>query len=256
MNPYSLEGKKGLIVGIANEKSIAWGCAKQMRALGAELAITYLNDKAKPFVDPLAGEVGASLLLPLNVQHPGELEAVFAAVEKQWGRLDFVLHSIAFAPMPDVQGRLVDSSVQGFLTAMDVSCHSFIRMAGLAAPLMNNGGSLMTVSYYGSEKVVEHYNLMGPVKAALESAVRYLAAELGEQGIRVNALSPGPIATRAASGLAHFEDILLAAQAKAPLKRLAGIDDVGCMAAFLATDAAKSITGGVHYIDCGYEVVD
>ncbi len=256
MNPYLLEGKKGLIVGIANERSIAWGCAKQMHALGAELAITYLNDKARPHVEPLGQEVQAPLLLPLNVQHEGELEAVFEAAEKQWGRLDFVLHSIAFAPMPDVQGRLVDSSAQGFLTAMDVSAHSFIRMARLAEPLMKEGGSLMTVSYYGAEKAVEHYNLMGPVKAALEAAVRYLAVELGGQGIRVNALSPGPIATRAASGLAQFDALLAAAQQKSPLRRLADIDDVGHMAAFLASDAARNITGGVHYIDAGYEVVD
>lgn len=256
MSAFSLKGKKGLIVGIANDKSIAWGCARQMQAQGAELAITYLNEKAKPHVEPLAQQVSSPLFLPLNVQHEGELEAVFEAVEKHWGRLDFLLHSIAFAPMPDVQGRLVDSSLQGFLTAMDVSCHSFIRMARLAAPLMSKGGSLMTVSYYGSEKVVEHYNLMGPVKAALEAAVRYLAVELGGQGVRVNALSPGPIATRAASGLAQFEQILREAEIKAPLKHLVGIDDVGHMAAFLASDAARSITGGVHYIDAGYEVVD
>jgi len=256
MNPYSLEGKKGLIVGIANEHSIAWGCAQQMRALGAEMAITYLSDKARPFVEPLAEKITAPLFLPLNVQHEGALEAVFAEVEKCWGRLDFLLHSIAFAPMPDVQGRLVDSSVQGFLTAMDVSCHSFLRMAKLAEPLMKEGGSLMTVSYYGAEKVVEHYNLMGPVKAALEACVRYLAVELGEKNIRVNALSPGPIATRAASGIKDFATLLQAAAAKAPLRHLAGIEDVGHMAAFLASDAARNITGGVHYIDAGYEVVD
>lgn len=256
MSVYSLEGKKGLVVGIANEHSIAWGCAGQMRAQGAELAITYLNDKAKPFVEPLAKEAGAPLFLPLNVQHEGELEAVFAAVEKTWGKLDFLLHSIAFAPMPDVQGRLVDSSAEGFLTAMDISCHSFIRMAKLAEPLMAQGGSLMTVSYYGAEKVVEHYNLMGPVKAALESSVRYLAVELGAKNIRVNALSPGPIATRAASGIRDFAAMLRVAAEKAPLKHLVDIDDVGSLAAFLASDAAKSITGGVHFIDAGYEVVD
>lgn len=252
----NLQNKKGLIVGIANEHSIAWGCAKQMHTAGAELAITYLNDKARPFVEPLAQEVAAPLFLPLNVQHAGEMEAVFAAIEKQWGTLDFLLHSIAFAPMPDVQGRLVDSSPQGFLTAMDISCHSFLRMAKLAEPLMKQGGSLMTVSYYGAEKVVEHYNLMGPVKAALESAVRYLAVELGGSNIRVNALSPGPIATRAASGIKDFDVMLKAASTKSPLKHLVNIEDVGNLATFLASDAARSITGGVHYIDAGYEVVD
>ncbi len=252
----NLQGKKGLIVGIANEQSIAWGCARQMREAGAEMAVTYLNDKAKPYVEPLARQVEAPLFLPLNVQHEDQMEAVFQAVEEKWGKLDFLLHSIAFAPMPDVQGKLVDSSINGFLMAMDISCHSFLRMAKRALPLMQEGGSLMTVSYYGAEKVVEHYNLMGPVKAALEAAVRYLAVELGEQNIRVNALSPGPIATRAASGIAHFEKLLQEAKEKAPLRRLVDIDDVGHMAAFLASDAARSITGGIHYIDAGYEVVD
>lgn len=256
MNAHGLNGKKGLIVGIANDKSIAWGCARQMRALGAELAITYLNDKAKPHVEPLAGEVEAALLLPLDVRQEGALDAVFATLRERWGELDFLLHSIAFAPMPDVHGRLVDASRQGFLSAVDISCYSFIEMAHAAQALMPRGGSLMTVSYYGAEKVVEHYNLMGPVKAALEASVRYLAAELGPQQVRVNALSPGPIATRAASGLADFDRLLHAAEAKAPLRRLADIDDVGHMAAFLASDAARTITGGVHYIDAGYEVVD
>ena len=188
-----LAGKRGLVTGIANTDSIAWGCAKAFRALGAELAVTYLNDKALPHVEPLARQVDASLLMPLNLLNEGELEAVFDRVTDLWGGLDFVLHSIAFAPRDDLHGRVTDCSRAGFLQAMDVSCWSFIRMAKLAEPLMPDGGALFCMSYYGSQMVVEHYNMMGPVKAALESATRYLAAELGPQGIRVHAISPGPV---------------------------------------------------------------
>ena len=256
VNLVSLEGKKGLVVGIANDKSIAWGCARLFRQAGANLAVTYLNAKAEPHVRPLAESLNSPIILPCDVTHEGEPEAVFASIRARWGRLDFLLHSIAFAPLEDLHGRVTDSTKEGFLKAMDVSCHSFIRMAKLAEPLMKDGGSLLTVSYYGSEKVVEHYNLMGPVKAALEASVRYMAVELGPKNIRVNAISPGPIATRAASGIAQFDDLLYTAKMKAPLRHLIDLDDVGYMAAFLASDAAKSITGGVHYIDCGYEVVD
>lgn len=256
MDLVNLTGKKGLIVGIANDRSIAWGCARVMRAVGAELAVTYLNDKAKPYVEPLAQQIDAPLLLPCDVTQEGQLRAVFAAVEKTWGRLDFVLHSIAYAPLADLHGRVTDCSLEGFQLAMNVSCHSFIRMAKLAEPMMREGGSLLTMSYYGADKVVEHYNMMGPVKAALESAMRYMAAELGEKGIRVNAISPGPIGTRAASGLVKFEELLKDAERKSPLHHLVNIDEVGKLAAFLASDDAKSITGNVHYIDAGYAVVD
>lgn len=251
-----LTGKKGLIVGIANEKSIAWGCAKAFRQAGAELAVTYLNAKAEPYVRPLAEQIQAPLILPCDVQDNAQLEAVFESIAQKWGRLDFLLHSIAFAPKEDLQGRVTDSSVEGFLKAMDISCHSFLRMAKLAEPLMKEGGSLLTVSYYGAEKVVKHYNLMGPVKAALESAVRYIAVELGEKNIRVNAISPGAIATRAASGIADFNELLAACAAKAPLRHNVSPEDCGHMAAFLVSDLAKNITGGVHFIDAGYEVVD
>jgi len=195
-----LEGKKGLIVGIANEHSIAWGCAKAFRAFGAELAVTYLNDKAKKYVEPLAREIEAPIVMPLDVQVSGQMEAVFERIAKDWGDLDFVVHSIAFSPKEALQGRVVDVSRDGFLTTMDVSCWTFIRMAHLAEPLMKKGGTLFTMTYYGSQMVVEHYNIMGVAKAALESAVRYIAAELGPKGIRVHAISPGPLATRAASG--------------------------------------------------------
>jgi enoyl-[acyl-carrier protein] reductase I len=253
--PQILAGKKGVILGIANEHSIAYGCAKACRAVGADLAITYLNDKAKPYVEPLARQLEAAIFLPCDVQVPGQLDAVFQAVEQRWGKLDFALHAIAFAPKADLHGRLTDCSREGFLVAMDVSCHSFIRMARLAEPLMSHGGALFTMSYYGAEKVIEHYNVMGPVKAALEGAVRYLAYELGPKGIRVHAISPGPVKTRAASGLDHFDDLLQRAAERAPARQLVSIEDVGVATAVLATDYAKLITGETVYVDGGYHIL-
>ena len=252
---FSLHGKRGLVVGVANEDSIAWACAKAFRELGAELALTYVNDKARPHVEPLARRVDAPLFLPCDVRVPGQLEAVFDRLGEEWGTIDFLLHSIAFAPRDDLHGRVVDSSQEGFLQAMDVSCHSFLRMARLAEPLMPRGGALLTVSFYGAEKVVDDYNLMGPVKAALESSVRYASAELGPQGIRVHALSPGPLKTRAASGINRFDELLERARQRSPQHNLADIDDVGAMAAFLVSDRAKTLTGNVTYIDAGYHVV-
>src|SRR6476619_6691872 len=208
-----LEGKKGLGVGIANEKSIAWGCAKAFRAFGADIAVTYLNDKAKKFVEPLARALDAPIMLPLDVSKPGEMEAVFEQITKTWGRLDFLVHSIAFSPKETLQGRVVDVPRDGFLATLDVSCWSFITMAHLAEPLMTKGGSLFTMTYYGSQRVVPNYNIMGVAKSALESAVRYLAAELGPKGIRVHAISPGPLATRAASGIPEFDALLDKARA-------------------------------------------
>jgi enoyl-[acyl-carrier protein] reductase I len=251
-----LKGKKALVTGIANNQSIAWGCAKAFHAFGAQVAVTYLNEKSKRFVEPLANELQAPLLMPLDLQKPGELEAVFDAVKKKWGEVDIVLHSIAFAPKDDLHGRVVDCSRDGFLLAMDLSCWSFIRMAKLAEPLMKNGGTLFTMTYYGSQMVVENYNMMGPVKAALESATRYLAAELGPQGIRVHAISPGPLKTRAASGISEFDKLLQKAQAKAPSRSLVSIDDVGVAVAVLAMNGAKLITGETLYIDGGYHIID
>jgi enoyl-[acyl-carrier protein] reductase I len=251
-----LKGRKALVTGIANDQSIAWGCAKAFRQLGADLAITYLSEKAKPYVEPLAKSLDASILMPLDLRVEGQLEAVFEKIERDWGQLDLVLHSIAFAPKDDLQGRVVDCSKEGFLLAMEVSCWSFIRMARLAEPLMKRGGALFTMSYYGSQMVVEHYNLMGPVKAALEAATRYMAAELGPKGIRVHAISPGPLKTRAASGISEFDRLLQKAQEKAPTRSLVSIDDVGIAVGFLATDAAKLITGDTLYIDGGYHIVD
>lgn len=252
---FSLQGQKALIVGIANEHSIAWGCAKALRDQGADLAITYLNAKAEPHVRPLAEELGAEIILPLDVSQPGQLEAVFDEITARWGRLDTLLHSIAFAPRDDLHGRVVDCSADGFTMAMDISVHSFLRMIGLAEPLMQEGGTCLTVSFFGSVRVVKDYNMMGPVKAALESAVRYSAAELGEKGISVHALSPGPLKTRAASGISHFDEMLNAAAARAPMHVLASIEDVGAMAAFLASPQARNLTGGVHEIDGGYSII-
>jgi enoyl-[acyl-carrier protein] reductase I len=251
-----LAGKKGLIVGIANEHSIAWGCAKAFRALGAELAVTYLNEKAKKYVAPLADALEASIVMPLDVKEPGEMEAVFEQIAEKWGRLDFVVHSIAFSPREALHGRVVDVSRDGFLITMDISCWTFIRMAHLAEPLMKKGGALFTMTYYGSQMVVKNYNIMGVAKAALESAVRYIAAELGPKGIRVHAISPGPLATRAASGIPEFDSLLDRARVKAPAKSLVSIDDVGAATAFLAHDAARLITGETLYVDGGYHIMD
>ena len=250
-----LNGKKGLIVGIANEHSIAYGCAKVLREAGAELAATYLNAKAEPYVRPLAEKLACPIIVPCDVRVPGELETVFARIGSEWGRLDFLLHSIAYAPKEDLHSRITDCSQAGFALAMDVSCHSFIRMARLAEPLMDRGGCLLTVTFYGSEKVVEEYNLMGPVKAALESSVRYMAAELGPKRIRVHALSPGPLKTRAASGIERFDELLERARSRTPERRLVSIEDVGKLAAFLISDDAASLTGNIEYIDAGYHIV-
>jgi enoyl-[acyl-carrier protein] reductase I len=251
-----LEGKKGLVVGIANDQSIAWGCAKAFRAFGAEVAVTYLNDKAKPHVEPLARMVEAPIFMPLDMRVEGQVEAVFARIAETWGELDFLVHSIAFSPKDALQGRVTDVTREGFAATMDVSCWSFLRMAHLAEPLMKRGGALFTMTYYGSQMVVENYNIMGVAKAALESAVRYLAAELGPKGIRVHAISPGPLATRAASGIPEFDALLAKAQTKAPSRQLVSIEDVGVATALLAHDAMRLITGDTLYIDGGYHIID
>ncbi|MDE1918603.1 MAG: enoyl-ACP reductase FabI [Sphingomonadales bacterium] len=250
-----LTGKRGLIVGIANDKSIAAGCAQAFAACGARLGITYLNDKAKDWVAPVAEHLNAEWIAPCDVREPGQLEELFAKVEREWSGLDFLLHSIAFAPREDLHGRVTDSSAEGFGMAMDVSCHSFLRMAKLAEPLMKDGGCLLCVTFYGSERVVAHYNLMGPVKAALESATRYVAAELGPKGIRAHAISPGPIATRAASGIDRFDELLARAAADTPGHRPVEIEDVGALAAFLVSDAARRITGTIIPVDNGQHLL-
>jgi len=250
-----LAGRKALVVGVANDQSIAYGCAKAFRAAGAELAVTWLNDKARPHVEPLANALGADITAPLDVTKPGELETVFDLVASRWGRLDILVHSIAFAPKEDLQGGLLDCSQVGFAKAMDISCHSFIRMARLAAPLMTEGGAMFAMSYLGANRVVPNYNVMGPVKAALESAARYLAYELGPKGIRVHPISPGPLKTRAASGLKDFNLMLNEAASRAPLGELIDIMDVGWTCAYLATPFAHRLTGDTVYIDSGASIV-
>ena len=250
-----LTGCKALVVGIANDQSIAYGCAKAFRTVGADLAVTWLNDKARPHVEPLARELEAAIAAPLDVAAAGQLEAVFDEIRRRWGKLDILVHSIAFAPLEDLRGGLLDCSAEGFAKAMDISCHSFIRMARLAAPLMTEGGTMFAMSYYGANRVVPNYNVMGPVKAALEAACRYLAFELGPRGIRVHAISPGPLKTRAASGLKDFELLLNEAAQKAPLGELVDIMDVGYTCAYLATPFARRITGGTVYVDGGANIV-
>ncbi len=252
---FDLSGQKALVVGVANDQSIAWGCARAFRTQGADLAITYLNDKAEPFVRPLAEQLGAEVVLPLDVRDEAQIDALFEAIRTRWGRLDTLLHSIAFCPKEDLHGRVVDCSAHGFSLAMDISVHSFLRLIRRAEPLMAGGGTCMTVSFYGAEKVVEHYNVMGPVKAALEATTRYVAAELGPKGISVHALSPGPLKTRAASGIAEFDELLDAAAERAPTHHLATIEDVGAYAAFLASREAANVTGGIHAIDGGYSII-
>lgn len=250
-----LSGKRGLVVGVANADSIAAGCATAFRQAGAELAFTYLNDKALPFVRPVAERLDGSILMPCDVRIPGQIEAVFARIERDWGRLDFLLHSIAFAPRDELHTSVVNCSAEGFALAMDVSCHSFIRMAKLAVPLMRDGGSLLTVSFYGADRVVENYNLMGPVKAALESSVRYLAADLGGRNIRANAISAGAVRTRAASGIGRFDELLDKVRERTPAGKLVSIEDIGRVAAFLASDAGSPLTGSVVFADGGFNTI-
>ena len=251
----SLKGKKGLVVGIANEHSIAWGCARAFHEAGAELAITYQNEKGEPYVRPLAEKIKADIIMPLNVQDDTQMKALFDVIKQKWGNLDFFFHAVAFAPKVDLQGRVVDCSREGFLTSMDISCYSFLNLARLAEPLMTNGGTMLTTTYLGGEKVVKHYGVMGPVKAALDGVVKFLAAEMGEKKIRVNALSPGPIATRAGSGIMDFDSLLKIAQQESPEHEGISTQGVGSYARFLVSDEAQLITGSIAYIDAGFNIM-
>jgi enoyl-[acyl-carrier protein] reductase I len=249
------EGKKALLVGIANEHSIAYGCAAAFRELGADLAITYVKEKTKKFVAPLAKQLQAPIFMPLDVSTPGQLESVFERIERDWGRLDMLVHSISGVPKADLRGGLLNCSAEGFTRAMDVSCHSFVRMARLAAPLMKDGGTMFAMSYLGANRVVPNYNVMGPVKAALEAVCRYLAYELGSRGIRVHAISPGPLKTRAGTGLKDFDLLLNEAMRRAPVGEAVDIMDVGFACAYLATPYARRITGGTIYVDGGVNIM-
>jgi enoyl-[acyl-carrier protein] reductase I len=250
-----LNDKKALVIGIANEHSIAYGCATAFHELGAELAITYLNEKARGYVEPLAQALDAPIFMPLDVAQPGQLEALFERIERDWGRLDILVHSIAWAPRDDLQRGLLDCSAGGFAKAMDISCHSFIRMAKLAAPLMTDGGSMFAMSYLGANRVVPNYNVMGPIKAALEASCRYLAYELGPRKIRVHPISPGPLKTRAASGLKDFDLLLNEAVEKAPVGELVDVMDVGFACAYLATPYARRMSGQTLYVDGGVSIM-
>jgi enoyl-[acyl-carrier protein] reductase I len=253
--PPILAGQKALIVGVANDRSIAWGCARAMHQSGAEIAMTYLNDRARPYVEPLAKAVEAPLLLPLEVRDTAQVDALFEAIEAKWGRLDILVHSIAFAPREALAGRVTDCPRDGFLTAMDVSCWSFLDLTRRAERLMTGGGTIFAMSYHGANEVIENYGIMGPVKAALESAVRYLAVELGPAGIRVHAISPGPLATRAASGIPDFDALMARVAERAPARRLVTIEEVGAASVFLASHYAGAMTGDTIYIDGGYHIL-
>ena len=253
-----LSGKKGLIIGIANDQSIAYGCAQACRDQGAELAVTYLNDKALAYVEPLAREleVDESLCLPLDVTNPGELEAVFETITNEWGELDFVMHAIASATKAMTTSRLIDVELADFNFAMQVSCHSFLAVAKLSEPLLKKTqGSLITMTYLGAQRVMGNYHFMGPMKAALESSVRYVANELGKDNIRVHAISASAIQTRAASGIQDFDKLLGSTIERAPLRRLTTTREVGELMAFLAGPNSQGMTGGIHYVDGGYHII-
>jgi enoyl-[acyl-carrier protein] reductase I len=252
---FHLNGKKGLVLGLANANSIAWGCARQAHAMGAQLVVSCLNDKARSYVEPLTQPLGIDLQT-CNIEAPEELETFIRYALSQLGHFDFVIHSIAWAPLQDLHGRVVDSTSSGFSRAMDVSCHSFAALAKLCAPHMPQGGSMVTMSYLGADEAVPHYGLMGPVKAALESLVRYMALELGPQNIRVHAVSPGPIPTRAASGIEAFDDLMQHNIQKAPLGRLVSLEEIANLSTFLCTDAASGMTGQTIYVDAGSHAVD
>ncbi|MFZ6727533.1 enoyl-ACP reductase FabI [Undibacterium sp. MH2W] len=252
---FSLAGKRGLIIGLANEHSIAYGCAKVLHGMGAELMVSCVNQKAEPYVKPLADQLQVPLAI-CNVEEEGALAALVAQAVAHFGQLDFVIHSIAWAPLDDLHGRVVDSSSAGFLRSMNVSCHSFAQVAKLCEPHLSPEASLITMTYLGADEAVAHYGVMGPVKAALESLVRYLATELGEKGIRVHAISPGPVPTRAASGLLEFDALMEKAIQRSPLKRLVTLEEVGQLAAFLISNASSGMTGQTLYVDGGYHIVN
>ena len=249
-----MAGKKGLIMGVANNRSIAWGIAKAAAAQGAEIALTYQGDALKKRVGPLSAELGTQFIMPCDVTDAASMDAVFAELRRTWGTLDFLVHAIAFSDKNELDGRYVDTSEKNFTQTMLVSCYSFTALAARAEKLMPAGGSMLTLTYYGAEKVMPHYNVMGVAKAALESSVRYLAADLGQKGIRVNAISAGPIKTLAASGIADFRYILRWNEYNSPLRRTVTIEEVGGAGLYLLSDLSRGVTGEVHHVDAGYHV--
>ena len=249
-----MQGKRGLIMGVANNRSIAWGIAKAVAAQGAALAFTYQGEALKKRVEPLAAEAGSEIVLPCDVADSGSMEAVFAELGRRWGELDFLVHAIAFSDKAELDGRYIDTSAKNFSQTMLISCYSFTALAQRAEKLMRNGGSLLTLTYYGAEKVMPHYNVMGVAKAALEASVRYLAADLGKAGIRVNAISAGAIKTLAASGIADFRYILKWNEYNSALRRTVTIEEVGAAGFYLLSDLSRGVTGEVHHVDAGYHV--
>lgn len=249
-----MAGKRGLIMGVANNRSIAWGIAKAAAAQGAEVAFTYQGDALKKRVEPLAAELGSTVVLPCDVTDAASMDAVFAELSQKWGRLDFLVHAIAFADKNELDGRYVDTSEKNFTQSLLISCYSFTALAQRAEKLMTNGGSMLTLTYYGAEKVMPHYNVMGVAKAALEASVRYLASDLGKNNIRVNAISAGPIKTLAASGISDFRYILRWNEYNSPLRRTVTIEDVGGAGLYLLSDLSRGVTGEIHHVDSGYHV--
>jgi len=250
-----MAGKRGLIMGVANSRSIAWGICKACHDQGAEIALTYQGDALKKRVVPLAEEIGTTIVLPCDVTDTQSLDAVFGEIGKTWGNLDFLVHAIAFSDKDQLDGRYVDTTADNFDKTLAISCYSFTAIAQRAEKLMGEGGSILTLTYYGAEKVMPHYNVMGVAKAALEASVRYLAADLGQNGIRVNAISAGPIKTLAASGISDFRYILKWNEYNSPLRRTVSIDDVGGAGMYLLSDLSRGVTGEVHHVDAGYHVV-
>jgi enoyl-[acyl-carrier protein] reductase I len=250
-----MAGKKGLIIGVANERSLAWGIAQSVRAHGAELAFTYQGEPLEKRVRPLAQSIGCDFLLPCDVEDDDSVDQVFASLTERWGRLDFLLHAVAYSDKEELKGKYLDTSAENFSRTLLISCYSFTALARRAAPLMSEGGSLLTLTYYGAERVMPHYNVMGVAKAALEASVRYLAVDLGDRNIRVNAMSAGPVRTLAASGIGDFRYILKWNQYNAPLKRNVTLDDIGGAGLYLLSDLASGVSGEVHHVDCGYHVV-
>ena len=250
-----MSGKRGLVMGVANDRSIAWGIAKTARAHGAELAFTYQGEALEKRVRPLAGEVGSDIVLPCDVGDEASIDAAFAVLKEKWGKLDFLVHAIGYSDKDELRGRYADTSLDNFLKTMHISVFSFTSVARRAAAMMEHGGSLLTLTYYGAERVMPHYNVMGVAKAALEASVRYLAADLGGQNVRVNALSAGPIKTLAASGIGDFRYILKWNQYNSPLKRNVTLDDIAGAGLYLLSDLSSGVSGETHHVDCGYHVV-
>jgi enoyl-[acyl-carrier protein] reductase I len=250
-----MQGRRGLVMGVANDRSIAWGVAKSVADHGAELAFTFQGEALEKRVRPLAASVGSDFVMPCDVTDDASVDAVFAEIEQAWGGLDFLVHAIAYSDKDQLKGRYVDTSPENFAVSLDISCYSFTALCRRAEKLMGDGGSIVTLTYYGAEKVMPHYNVMGVAKAALEASVRYLAADLGPANIRVNAISAGPIKTLAASGIGDFRYILKWNEYNSPMRRNVGIDEVGNSALYLLSELGSAVTGEVHHVDCGYNVV-